>query len=403
LSYGLLFGFIVLFQADIRRALAQLGRSSLLEPFTRMHRAAQAEAVESAPAPDTPESLMAEMRVDPLEIVLAPDLVDLVDAGSGGDLLERVRGLRRKVAMEIGVVIPPVRTRDSIDLPTSTYALRIGGVEVGRGIAPPRHALALGDDLAALPGRATTEPVFGLPGKWVPAELRHQAEMAGATVVDRSSVLITHLAEVVRQHAPRLLTREDVRALVDVLNRTNPVVVEELVPAQLTLGEVQRVLQALLEEGVAIRDLGRIFEGLSVRARTSNDLEGLVEAARAALGPALAAQYAQDGVLRVIALDPLLEQAMAEAVRPSDAGPVLALDPHRAEMVVTQVATRLGEAENAGFMPVLVCAPGLRGALRRLAMVGVPQLPVLSYSEVGTPGTRIETVGTVNGADAIAA
>jgi flagellar biosynthesis protein FlhA len=358
---------------------------------------------QAAPEPDAPETLMAQMRVDPLEVVLAPDLVDLVDAASGGDLLERVRGLRRKVAMEVGIVLPPVRTRDRIDLPASTYALRIAGVEVGRGLAPARHVLALGDDLSGLPGRATTEPVFGLPGKWVPTELRHQAELAGATVVDRSSVLITHLAEAVREHASRLLSREDVRALVDVLKRANPAVVEELLPTQLSLGELQRVLQALLDEGVSIRDLGRICEGLSVRARTGNDLEGLVEAARQALGPALAAQYAEDGVLRVIALDPLLEQSLAEHARPGELGAVLALDPRRAEAVVTEVASRLTAAEQVGLSPVLVCAPGLRGALRRMVAVAVPRLPVLSYTEVGGPGIRIETGGTVSGADAVAA
>jgi flagellar biosynthesis protein FlhA len=362
-----------------------------------------APARDDAPEPDAPEALMTQMRVDPLEVVLAPDLVDLVDPAAGGDLLDRVRGLRRKVAMELGIVIPPVRTRDSIDLPAATYALRIAGVEVGRGLAPARHVLALGDDLAALPGRATTEPVFGLPGKWVPTELRHQAELAGATVVDRSSVLITHLAEAVREHASRLLSREDVRALVDVLKRANPAVVEELLPAQLSLGEVQRVLQALLDEGVPIRDLGRICEGLSVRARTGNDIEGLVEAARQALGPALAAQYAEDGVLRVLALDPLLEQSLAEQARPGEQGAVLALDPRRAEALVTEVAARLAAAEQVGLSPVLVCAPGLRGPLRRMVAVAVPRLPVLAYSEVGAPGIRIETVGTVSGVDAVAA
>ena len=366
----------------------------------------QAEAAttaEAAPSPDTPEALMGQMLVNPLEIVLAPDLVDLVDPGSGGDLLDRVRSLRRKVAMELGVVIPPVRTRDSIDLPASTYAVRISGVEVGRGQAPAGHVLALGDDLAALPGRPTTEPVFGLAGRWVPAELRHQAEMTGATVVDRSSVLITHLSEVVRANASRLLSREDVRALVEVLKRSNPAVVEELLPAQLSLGEVQRVLQALLDEGVAVRDLARIFEGLSVRARAGTDLEGLVEAARGALGPAVAAHYAENNVLRVIALDPLLEQSLAEAARPGDQGTTLALDPRRAENVMTEVAARLAAAEQQGMSPVLVCAPGLRGALRRLVAVAVPRLPVLSYSEVGVPGMMIETVGTVTGADAVAA
>ena len=178
---------------------------------------------------------------------------------------------------------------------------------VARGEAPQGTVLAIGDDLDALPGRPTREPVFGPPGKWVPAELRHHAELAGATVVDRASVITTHLAEVVREHASRLLGREDVRGLVEAVKRSSPVVVEELTPAVLSLGEVQRVLQALLDEHVSIRDLSRIFEALSLRARTGTDVEGLVEAARAALGPAVAAPYAGEDVLHVISLEPLLE------------------------------------------------------------------------------------------------
>ncbi len=364
-------------------------------------------ALPAGPAADSPEGLLQQMRVDPLEVVLAPDLVDLVDTGAGGDLLDRVRGLRRKTALELGLVVPPVRTRDSIDLPTSSYAIRISGVEVGRGQAPPGRVLALGDDLDHLPGTPTSEPVFGLAGRWVPAELQHQAEMTGATVVDRASVLVTHLAEVVRTHAARLLSREDVRALVDAVKADDPAVVEELVPGVMTLGEVQRVLRALLDEGVAIRDLPRIFEALSLRGRGgAADLDALVDAARAALGPAIAAACARDGVLRVITLDPLLEHQMAESVRPGEEGATLSLDPRRAEVVVEQVDAALRQAEDLGWSPVLVCAPVLRAPLRRLVGLAVPRLPVLSYSEAGgggSSGPRIETVGTVTGAAAVPA
>jgi len=355
------------------------------------------------PAPETPEQLMQQMRVDPLEIVLAPDLVDLVDSASGGDLLDRVRSLRRKVALELGVVVPPVRTRDSIDLPLSTYAVRISGVEVGAGLAPPGKVLALGDALDSLPGQTTTEPVFGLAGKWVPAEMRHQAELTGATVVDRASVLITHLAEIVRANAPRLLSREDVRSLTDSLKQTDPAVVEELVPTLLSLGEVQRVLQALLEEGVPVRDLARIFEGLSMRAKGGADLDALVEAARAALGPAVAAAHVQDGVLRVLTLDPLLEHQLVESLRITDAGAQLSVDPARVERLVDEVGRRLARAEDQGWAPVLVCAPALRAPLRRLVAMAVPRVVALSYAEVSGPGLLIETVGVVSGADAVAA
>ncbi|NIZ92301.1 flagellar biosynthesis protein FlhA [Kineococcus rubinsiae] len=387
----LLVGGLTIFASTLvakrdREAAAQLELASVIAP----------------PSPaDAAESLLEEMRVDPLEVVLAPDLVDLVDTSGGGDLLERVRALRRKVALELGLVIPPVRTRDSLDLPMSTYAVRISGVEVARGLAPPGQVLALGDNLDGLPGRATVEPVFGLAGKWVPAELRHQAQLMGATVVDRASVLITHLGELVRSHAPRLLSREDVRSLVETLKRTHPVVVEELTPSVLTLGEVQRVLQALLDESVPIRDLARIFEALSLRAKQGADLDGLVEASRAALGPAVAAVHEQDGVLHVITLDPVLEQTLAEALRPGEHGANLALDALTAEHLVTASSSCLERAEGQGISAVLVCAPPLRAPLRRLLKVAVGRLNVLSYDDVSNHA-RIETVGSVSGVHALA-
>ncbi|WP_129339556.1 flagellar biosynthesis protein FlhA [Cellulomonas endophytica] len=357
----------------------------------------------AAPSPDTPEQLIEQMRVHTLEVLLAPDLVDLVGNGPEQDLLGRVRGLRRKVALELGIVVPPVRTRDSVDLPRSTYVVKIAGVEVGRGQAPAGQVLALGDDLASLPGVAVTEPVFGLPGKWVPAEMRHAAELSGATVVDRVSVLITHLGSLITQNAARLLGREDVRMLTDALKRVNPSVVEELVPGVLTLGEVQRVLQGLLAEAVPIRDLARIYEALSLKARTGTDAEGLVEAARGALGPALAAAHAQDGVLRVLTLEPMLEQHLLESLRPGEGGTQLLLEPQRMDAVLTQLRHVVATAEAEGRSVVLVCAPAIRPALHRLVQLGPSRLPVLSYSEVTGAGLDIETIGVVSGGHAIAA
>ena len=185
--------------------------------------------------------------------------------------------------------MPPVRTRDNLELPMKTYAIKLFGVEVARGEAPPGTVLAIGEFLSTLPGTVVKEPVFGLDAKWIPEGLRAQAEISGITVVDRASVVTTHLADVVRSHAGRLLGREDVKTLVDVVKHTHPVVVEELTPAQLSLGEVQRVLQGLLDENVAVRDLVRIFEALSLRARETKDADTLVEVARAALGPAIVA------------------------------------------------------------------------------------------------------------------
>ncbi|WP_199510367.1 flagellar biosynthesis protein FlhA [Nucisporomicrobium flavum] len=354
------------------------------------------------PSPDSPEQLLGEMRVDPLELALSPDLVDLVDT-NGGDLLDRVRALRRKMALELGIVMPPVRTRDDLDLALSSYAIRISGVDAGTGQAPPGTVLAIGDGLQALPGRAGVEPVFGLAGKWVPAELHYQAELSGATVVDRASVIITHLAEIVRQNASRLLGREDVRALTEMVKRTHPVVVEELTPTLLSLGQIQRVLQALLDEGVPIRDLVRIFEALSLRAKVSVDHDGLVEAARAALGPAIAAQYAADGRLTVITLDPMLEQTLLESLRPSETGAFMAIDGLRAEAIVSEAARLVEAAEQAGITPVLACSPQLRLPLMRLLRAGSRRVQVLSYSEISGSTAQIETMGVVNGAYAGAA
>ncbi|GIF11060.1 flagellar biosynthesis protein FlhA [Actinoplanes teichomyceticus] len=360
-----------------------------------------AEAVEM-PAADSPEQLLGEMRIDPLELALAPDLVDLVDVSSG-DLLDRVRALRRKMALELGVIMPPVRTRDDLDLPLSSYAIRISGVDAGAGQAPPGTVLAIGEGLQALPGRAGVEPVFGLAGKWVPAELHYQAELSGATVVDRASVIITHLAEVVRSNASRLLGREDVRALTEMVKRTHPVVVEELTPGLLSLGQIQKVLQAMLDEGVPIRDLVRIFEALSLRAKISVDHDGLVEAARGALGPAIAAQYATGGRLTVITLDPMLEQSLLESLRPSETGAFMAIDGMRAEAIVSE-ASRLAEAaEQQGLNPVLACSPQLRLPLMRLLRAGSRRVQVLSYSEISGSTAQIETIGVVNGAYAGAA
>ncbi|WP_448621099.1 flagellar biosynthesis protein FlhA [Geodermatophilus sp. URMC 65] len=358
-------------------------------------------AVDDEPRPDSPEAIAEKMRVDPLELEVAFDLVDLVDASRGGDLLDRVKALRRKVAMETGLVIPLVRTRDNLDLPASQYVIWLNGVPAAKGTSPAGTVLAIGDMLDGLPGRATREPVFGLPAKWVPVELQRQAEMAGATVVDRSSVITTHLAEVVRQNAADLLGREDVRLLVEMVKRTHPIVVEELTPTLLTLGEIQRVLHGLLEENVSIRDLVRIFEALSVRAKVSTDVDGLVEAARSALGSAISHPYvAPDERLHVMTLDPAFEQRLLEAVRQSEAGQVLALDAGTVDALVNGCSGLLTDAERLGLSPVLVCSPQVRAALSRLMRQVLPRLPVISYTEVSRTA-QIESLGVVNGAVAV--
>ena len=373
--------------------LMLIASSRVDESAAQQAAAGPAETV--AANPDSPELLAAEIRVDPLGLELSADLIDLVDQRTGGDLLERVKALRRKIATELGIVIPPVRTRDNLDLPADTYAITLFGAEVARGQAPRGTVLAIGDYLGSLPGTATREPVFGLEAKWIPAELRHQAEIGGATVVDRSSVITTHLAEVVHAHAGRLLGREDVRLLTDVVKRTHPVVIEELTPIHLSLGEIQGVLRGLLEESVPIRDLVRIFEALSVRAATSKDPDGLIEAARAALDPSLAAPYLDHGALAAINLDPFLEQRMLEGLRQTESGGVLVLDPDLAQHILTELARLAHNAENENLRPVLVCAPQIRLAVRRLVAPSVERLPVLSYTELNG-AQQIRSVGVVS-------
>ncbi|HEY3736437.1 MAG TPA: flagellar biosynthesis protein FlhA [Jatrophihabitans sp.] len=353
------------------------------------------DAAAAVASVDSEEHLLTELRVDPLELQLSPDLVSLVD-GPGADLLDRVRALRRTLAAELGVVLPPVRTRDSVSLPASTYSININGVELTRGQAPSGMLLAIGDGLDGLPGRAAREPVFGLAGKWIPAELRGQAELLGATVVDRSSLIITHLSESVRQHASRLLGREEVAAATRALKRSHPTVVEDLTPALLTLGEIQRVLHALLDEGVSIRDLVRIYEALSVAAKGGTDPDRLVEAARSAVAPAITSSLATDGQVDVLTIEPRLQQTLLESVRPTEQGAQLVLDPLLAEAVVTSIAERYREDTSRGHKPVVVAAAQIRMPLRRLLRLSVPSLPVLSYPELSVSSVSINAIGMID-------
>ena len=402
-----------------------LGSGRLPDPVEAERARKEAEEAERAaeeaarqPSADSPEAIVADVQVEVLQLEIAYDLMDLVDPSRGGDLLDRVKALRRKIAQDLGIVIPLVRTRDNIELPPGTYAIKVHGVELGRGEAPPGHVLVIADDLpavtdgagalpavpastgvAALPGRATTEPVFGLPARWVPVEYRQQAEVLGATVVDRSSVITTHLAEVVRTNAGRLLSRSDVKLLTEVVKEVAPTVAEELTASQLSLGDVQRVLAELLDEQVAITDLVRIFEVLSERGHTTRDVEPLIEAVRATLGPAISGSLATDGRLPALVMDPVTEHHVVECVRQTPGGSVLVLDPQTSERLALEIARAAEQAEQRGEQPVLLCPAPARQALRRLVAQVIPRLPVLSYAELG-PQLTVETIGVVNGVNA---
>jgi flagellar biosynthesis protein FlhA len=347
-------------------------------------------------ADESPEALAAGMAVEPLSLELGVDLIDLVQPDRGGDLLDRVKALRRNVAKELGIVMPKVHTRDNLDLPTDEYAIKVHGVEVAGGQAPRGKLLAIGENLDGLSGTDTRDPAFGGRAKWISVALSHQASMAGVTVVDRSAVVTTHLAEIVREHSGELVSRQDTKLLLDAVKSKNPVVVDEMAAASLTLGDVQGVLRGLLEEGIPVSDLVRIVEALTEQARgQQKDPDSLLEAARQALASTIGSLYVRDGVLAVITLPPILEQSLLGLVRTGERGRTFAIPVNEAEAVVREVGRLLREAESRGETPVMLCATKLRPALRRLLKPSLPRLGVVGAGEV-PPSMRILTVGSVN-------
>ncbi len=347
-------------------------------------------------APPEPSELAVEIRPEPLELELAVDMIDLVDSLNGGDLLDRVRALRRKIALEIGLIIPPVRTRDNVDLGPGEYAITVHGVEMGNGTAPAGHVLVISEELDALPGPATLEPVFGLPAKWIPIESRAIAEATGATIVDRASVITTHLAETIRRQASQLLSRQEVKDLIDLVRESDPAVVDELVASDLTIAEVQRVLQDLLNEEVPIRDIVRILDVLGERARVTRDAAELTEAVRVALGPSISAGSADGaGRLHTITIDPVLEQGLLAALQQGPQGVDFVLDASILHQLAMAARNQVLNAEQRGNSPVIVTARALRRPLRKLLSLTDVKAPVLSPEELG-PQVIIEDAGVVN-------
>jgi flagellar biosynthesis protein FlhA len=361
---------------------------------------AAAEAAEAArPAPVTPRDQALEaLSIDPVELSIGFGLVPLVDGGSGGSLLARVGAVRRQVAAELGAVIPPVRIHDDVGLGSHEYLMKVRGNEVARGSVMAGHQLALdpGDAVGQLAGIPTTEPAFGLPAVWIPDPARAEAEALGYTVVDAESVIVTHLTETIRGHVAELLTRQDVRALLDRLKESNAAVVEEVVPELLSVGEIQRVLQALLREGVSIRDLGAIVEAVGDRARITRDPVLLAEYARQALGRAIVMPHVDaEQRLRAISLDPAIEQEISESIAQTADGEYLAMEPTRAHALVRSLAAQAENAVARGGRPVVICSSRVRRHLRRLVEQTLPQLAVCAYNEIA-PGISVETIGVVS-------
>ncbi|HEX5145434.1 MAG TPA: flagellar biosynthesis protein FlhA [Conexibacter sp.] len=370
--------------------------------------AAEQEAAAAAALADAEGTAVAAPRdaalealsLDPLELAIGFGLVPLVDTNAGGSLLSRVSVIRRQIASDLGMVIPPVRIHDELGLDSHEYVLKVRGSEVARGRLMAGHQLAMdpGDALGQLAGGVpTTEPAFGLPATWVPDGQRAEAEALGYTVVDGESVIVTHLTETIRAHAADLLSRQDVRQLLEQLKDSNAAVVEEVVPDVLTLGEIQRVLQALLAEGVSIRDLGAIVEAVGDKARVTRDPALLAEYARQALGRTITAPHVDsDQRLRVIALDPAVEQEVAGAIAQTSDGEYLAMEPSRAQALVSALRTQMEHGVAKGGRPVLLCSARVRRHLRRLVEQAIPQLAVCSYNEI-SPGISVETIGVIDG------
>ncbi len=370
--------------------------------FVRQHHAQQlaltaASAIEPAPPPTAVESVVNLLQLDPLELEIGAGLVPLVDESAGGTLLQRVSMIRRQIALELGVVVPTVRIRDNLQLGPNTYVVRLRGVEIGRGDLLLHHYLAMNAGAAdgSLDGLPTTEPAFGLPAVWIAADQRDRAEILGYTVVDPTSVVATHLTELVRRHAHEILSRQDVQTLLNNLKADYPAVVEELVPGLLTLGEVQHVLQSLLQERVSVRDLLTICETLASHARTTRDPDLLTEYARQALSRLIVQPYAgADKALTVMTLSPRVEQRIAEHLQATDQGVAVVMDPAEATAVMSAVARRAESMAGQGLQPVLLCSSRVRRSFRRLSERTLPNVVVLSYNEV-PPEVEVRSVGMV--------
>ena len=344
------------------------------------------------------EEVAGRLPIDALELAIGFGLVPLVDSGSSGALLRRVGMIRHQIAGELGVVIPAVRIHDELGMDSHEYVLKVRGSEVARGRIMPGHLLAIdpGEADGKLQGIPTREPAFGLPAIWMHESARPDAETRGYTVVDAESVIVTHLTETIREHAAELLTRQDVKALLDRLKESNAAVVEEVVPDLLSIGEIQRVLQSLLSEGVPIRDLGAIVETIGDRARITRDTSLLSEYARQALGRAITAPHLDaDLRLSAITLDPAVEQALATSITQTPDGEQLAMEPPRAQAIVGALHAQLEHATARGTRPVLLCSARVRRHLRRLIAQAQPQLAVCSYSEIA-PSVNVETIGVIH-------
>ncbi|HTD65786.1 MAG TPA: flagellar biosynthesis protein FlhA [Candidatus Limnocylindria bacterium] len=360
------------------------GRSAVAHAATGKGGEAKAGA-NAAPEAKPAEKLETLLHIDAVQIELGYGIVSLADARKGGDLLDRVTGVRRNFAGEMGMIIPPIRLRDNLQLGTNEYRFLIKGQSVAQGQLMPGHWLAMNatNSKTQLKGVRTVEPVFHLPATWITEVERKTAELAGYTLVDAASVLVTHLSETLKRNCSEILSRQDVQQLLDNLKQTHATVVNELIPSQLTVGQVQRVLQNLLAEGVSIRNLSAILEKVSDYAHLTKNPDELSEHARRALGAQIVKSFQMPtGSVRAITLDPRLEQQLAQGLRQSPTEVSLVMEPKLARSVVESLTKFIQQMLAAGHPPVVLCAPQLRLAFRRFFESTFNDLAVLSYSEV---------------------
>ncbi|MGM8364121.1 flagellar biosynthesis protein FlhA [Virgibacillus sp. W0181] len=356
------------------------------------------EEAESSSMKST-ENVVDLLSMDPIEFEFGYALIPLVDANQGGDLLDRVIMIRRQLAIELGIVIPVVRIRDNIQLNSNEYRLKIKGNEVAFGELLLDHYLAMTPDFEndEMEGIETKEPAFGLPATWISEDKKDDAELAGYTVVDPPSVVSTHLTEVIKAHAHTLLGRQETKQLIDHLKENYPILVEEVTPEPLGIGEIQKVLAKLLKEKVSIRNLPIIFETLADFGKLTSDSDLLVEYVRQALSAQITKQYTNnEELLKVITVSSRIEQLILENVQQTEHGNYLTLDPEAQQVIITDVNEQAEKNSLYEEQPVVLCSPAIRMYMKQLLERSLPQVVVLSYNEL-EPNVQVQSVGVVNG------
>ncbi|AAR36448.1 flagellar biosynthesis protein FlhA [Geobacter sulfurreducens] len=334
--------------------------------------------------------------LDMLELEVGYGLVPMVDAAQEGELLERIRSIRRQYAQKMGFVVPPVHIHDNLQLKPHEYNILIKGAKVGGGEMIGQY-LAMDSGAVSMPveGVRTTEPVFGLPAIWIRPELKEQAQLAGYTVVDSTTIIATHISEIIRKHSHEMVGRQELQQLLDNLSSSFPKVVEDLVPNLLNLGTVLRVVRNLLREGVSIRDLRTVLETLADYGGLTKDPDTLTEFVRQGLGRSIVEQYKRDDdTLCLISLDRRVEEVVAEAIQPSDQGSYLAIEPNTAQLILSGIRQEMEKFNQIGTQPVLLASPSIRRHVKKLTERFVPNLVVLSHNEVPS-GIKIQSLGVV--------